>query len=182
MSKIKNILIFLAIAAAFGMTFFYFTRPSSDQELISSGNAATSPDSGSETTANSSDGVAQNFLTLLLSVKTIKLDDSIFSDSAFASLHDSSITLIPDATIGRPNPFAQFGSDNVAASTTPVASATPVVPPVTVTAAASDTSNISDTSAASDTSNISNTTTSTTSKNTKTKTKTTTPVLPSLKL
>ena len=63
--------------------------------------------------------VAKDFLTLLLSVKNIKLDDAIFFDVAFNSLHDSSITLIPDGTEGRPNPFAQFGNDNVAPVVTP---------------------------------------------------------------
>ena len=54
---------------------------------------------------------------VLLNVKNIKLDDSIFSDIAFSNLRDSSITLIPDGTEGRPNPFAPIGSD---ASVAPV--------------------------------------------------------------
>ena len=58
-------------------------------------------------------------------VKNIKLNDAIFSDVTFNSLRDSSITLTPDGNEGRPNPFAQFGNENI--STSPV---TPVIPDV----------------------------------------------------
>ncbi len=78
--------------------------------------------------------VAKDFLVLLSNVKNIKLDDTIFSDPAFNSLHDSSITLIPDGTEGRPNPFAQFGNDalpvlNTQNNLTTTPPVTPVVPP-----------------------------------------------------
>ena len=57
--------------------------------------------------------IAKDFLNLLLNVKNIKLDDSIFADNAFNSLRDSSIVLTPDGNEGRPNPFAPLGSENI---------------------------------------------------------------------
>ena len=59
----------------------------------------------------------QDFLSLLLNVKSIKLDSTIFDDPAFLSLYDSSITLTPDGTEGRVNPFAPLGADVVVAVT-----------------------------------------------------------------
>lgn len=56
--------------------------------------------------------IAKNFLSLLLSVKNIKIEDSIFSDPAFVGLRDSSIYLNPDGTEGRPNPFAPVGVES----------------------------------------------------------------------
>ena len=98
-------------------------------------------DSLADTTTAGTSPVGQDFLSLLLNVKNIKLDDSIFSDPAFINLHDSSITLTPDAVVGRPNPFAQFGNDAVVATpTTPTISTTsitssPILTPTTPTPA-----------------------------------------------
>ncbi len=126
MPKIRNIIIFVAIAAALILIYVFFIKPSSSDQtnLVSSTpmSATASP------SVNGTPLVTEDFLNLLLSVKNIKLDDSIFADPAFSSLHDSSITLVPDATTGRPNPFAQFGNDvvpTVPATTPPVVGTTP---------------------------------------------------------
>lgn len=130
--KIRNILIFVAIAAIFILVYFFFIRSSPSQPtLVSSAPVSTSPTAGGSSAVIpvGSPASTQNFLSLLLNVKTIKLDDSIFSDPAFASLHDSSIILIPDTTVGRPNPFAQFGNDVTPSSATaPAAPSTPTIP------------------------------------------------------
>lgn len=68
--------------------------------------------------------VGQEFLSILLNVKNIKLNDAIFSENAFTALKDSSITLVSEGNEGRANPFAPIGSD---ALVTPP----PVVPPIT---------------------------------------------------
>jgi len=136
--KIRNIIIFVVIAAILVLIYIFFIKPSPDQSnLVSSPSTTTLPNmngtpAASNTTTASPLGT-QDFLTLLLNVKNIKLDDSIFADPAFGSLHDSSIVLVPDATTGRPNPFAQFGND-----VTPIVPATniptaPVVMPPTST-------------------------------------------------
>lgn len=94
------------------MIYIYFIKPSSPTAALVS--SSPTPTVGSTVASSADPLVAQEFLTLLLSVKNIKLDDTIFSDRAFNSLHDSSITLIPDGTEGRPNPFAPIGTDVVA--------------------------------------------------------------------
>ena len=133
MPKIKNIIIFTAIAAAFILIYIFFIRPSPEEEnLVLSPGAVVLPDMGGATTSGSAQVtaplVAKDFLSLLLSVKNIKLDDAILSDPAFLTLRDSSIVLTPDGNEGRPNPFAQFGNDAVATPAVP-ATSTPSTPP-----------------------------------------------------
>ena len=92
---------------------FFIRQPPGAENLVSS---VGLEDGG----ADSLDEVAsldQDFLPMLLSVKTIRLDDSIFSDPAFMSLVDGSIELIPEGNEGRPNPFAPLGAENSVSST-----------------------------------------------------------------
>jgi hypothetical protein len=118
MSKIKNIIIFIAIAAAFILIYIFFIKPSPEQASLVSTSNTPLPDvnsSGTDTNVpNGTSLVTQDFLTLLLNVQHIKLDDAILSDPAFSNLRDSSIVLVPDGTEGRPNPFAQFSNDSTA--------------------------------------------------------------------
>jgi hypothetical protein len=136
-AKIKNIIIFVAIGAVLVLIYIFFIKPAPDQgNLVSSNTVLPNVNtSGVDTSPpNGTASITQDFLTLLLNVKNIKLDDTIFSDPAFNSLHDSSITLTPDGTEGRPNPFAQFGNDSgaiVAPLNTPNVPNTPlIVPPI----------------------------------------------------
>jgi len=108
MSKIKNILIFLVIGVILVFVYLYFFKSTPEASLTSTSGNLVLPTT-SATDVNLS--IGKDFLTVLLNVKNIKLDDNIFSDLAFSSLHDSSILLIPDGTEGRPNPFAPIGSD-----------------------------------------------------------------------
>jgi hypothetical protein len=140
MPKIRNIIIFIVIALVIFLIYVFFIKPSPEQpSLVSSGANATLPNiDGSAvntSTSNANSEVAKDFLVIFSNIKNIKLNDTIFSDPAFSSLHDSSITLTPDGTEGRPNPFAPFGNDVVPVSTptptsTPVnnSTPTPVVP------------------------------------------------------
>ncbi|MEI7709602.1 MAG: hypothetical protein WCI76_02715 [bacterium] len=127
MSKIRNILIFIAIGGGITLAYFYFFKPSSNDSasLVSS---TPAPLGASATDAVSGSNVPQDFLNLLLSVKSIKLEDAIFADKAFQSLHDSSITLVPDGTEGRVNPFAPLNSDVVTPAPIPTAPATSGAP------------------------------------------------------
>lgn len=118
MPKIKNIIIFIAIAASFVLIYVFFIKKDVLQDNLISSPAANLPNvNGSNTTDSSdqasSDADAQVFLTQLLNVKNIKINVAIFSDPAWFSLHDSSITLVPDGTEGRSNPFAAIGNDTV---------------------------------------------------------------------
>ena len=99
--------------------FFLKPEPADDATLVSAPNstavnAETAPVSGAGS-QNGASLAAGDFLTLLLNVKNIKLEDAIFSDPAFQGLTDSSITLEPDGNEGRPNPFAPLGQDIIPA-------------------------------------------------------------------
>lgn len=71
---------------------------------------------GKEEAVLSQSGEAENavveneLIALLLELKALKLDDSIFSSSAFQSLQDFSQALVSEP-VGRSNPFAPLGSD-----------------------------------------------------------------------
>ena len=120
MLKIKNILIFLGIALVLILAYFFIFKKSPDQpSLVSSSGNTILP---TTTTQSATATISQDFLAVLLSVKNIKIDDSIFLDPAFLSLNDSTIELISDGTEGRPNPFAPLGSD--------VSTVAPVIPTV----------------------------------------------------
>ncbi len=129
MPKIRNIIIFATIGAILVLIYIFFIKSSSDEDVV----LISSVPAVSETTTTTSGDtsvIAQEFLTLLLSVKGIKLNDAIFSTNAFNSLRDSSIVLVPDGNEGRPNPFAPIGVDIVVSppSTTPPLSTTPTTP------------------------------------------------------
>lgn len=118
MPNIKNIIIFIVITIAFILVYIFFIKPSPEPDnLVSYGGENSLPNiDGSVVNPNVSDTsslITQDFLALFSNIKNIKLDDAIFSSPVFISLHDSSITLIPDGNEGRPNPFAQFGNDIV---------------------------------------------------------------------
>ncbi len=120
MLKPKNIIIFVAIGAVLILIYVFFIKGSSEPTgLVSTsvnqnGGIATTPTTGGDEALG-----ARNFLSTLLNVRNIKLDDSIFSDVAFSTLHDSSIILTPDGTEGRPNPFAPIGIDKITQPTSP---------------------------------------------------------------
>lgn len=108
LSKIKNAIIFLSIAILLILVYVFFIKKSPEgASLVSSVN---NPISTTNSTS-SLPALDKDFPPLLLNVKNIKLDDSIFSDKAFQTLTDSSITLIGDGNEGRANPFAPLGAD-----------------------------------------------------------------------
>ena len=113
MPKVKNIIIFVSIGVILVLAYIFFIKGKPEEpSLITSENSVV-PDGntgGAGDLGNTS--VGADFLNLLLSIKSIKLNDSIFADPAFATLRDSSITLIQEGNEGRPNPFAPIGSDN----------------------------------------------------------------------
>lgn len=125
-SKIKNIIILVAVGALLVLAYVFFVKKSPEERnLVASAPTGAALPSADVLDKNSQ--IARDFLSLLLSVKSIKLDDTIFSDLAFISLRDSSITLTPTGDEGRINPFAPIGSDSISVPTTlpPVAPALP---------------------------------------------------------
>ena len=112
-SKIKTVIIFVIIVAFLILVYIFLFKKNPDQaNLTSSSDVATSLPNTDIFSQNIP--VDTEFLSVLLSIKNIKLNDAIFSDIAFTSLRDSSITLNPDGTEGRKNPFAPIGFDTTA--------------------------------------------------------------------
>lgn len=62
------------------------------------------------TDANNQKG--REILALLADMKSIRLDESIFSDPMFQALQDTSVELVLEPK-GRPNPFAPLGKDAI---------------------------------------------------------------------
>ncbi len=63
----------------------------------------------SEQNINQTAPADQDLISLLIELKGITLDESIFANAAFVSLQDFSKDLVPEA-VGRPNPFAPLGA------------------------------------------------------------------------
>jgi hypothetical protein len=120
-SKIKNIIIFTVITAILILAYIFFIKPSPEEKSLVSYSPSNTelPDTN---TLNQNSLIAKDLLSVLLGVKSIKLDDAIFSDEAFINLKDSSILLISPGDEGRLNPFAPIGFDVI---TTP-----PIAPPI----------------------------------------------------
>lgn len=124
MSKIKNIIIFVVIGAILvGGYLLFVKKPAPAPSLVSSSQIATDTDNKLN---EENSAIAKELLGVLLNVKNIRLNDSIFNEEAFISLQDSTILLVPDGTEGRPNPFAPIGND-ISASVINSANTTPVI-------------------------------------------------------
>ena len=115
--NIKNILIGVLMLGVLIVAYFMFIKKAPTDATLTSSSGITTTDQNTDS-STSGLGIGQDFISLLLSVKSIKLNDSIFSDPAFLSLKDSSILLmlVDDGSLGRPNPFAPIGSDIAPAS------------------------------------------------------------------
>jgi len=130
-SKLKNILILVVIALVLILVYFLFIKKAPEQpSLVPSANntgvVATTPQ-----TEEGNPSLTKEFLTLLLNVKGIKINDQILSDPAFSSLRDSTIDIVDDGTEGRSNPFAPVGSDLVATPPATPSATPPTAPPAT---------------------------------------------------
>lgn len=134
MPKKKNIIILIVVLVVLIIAYFALFRGSSKEPgLTSSSSSPFIPGVDTKSSPEQELAITQEFLSTLLNVKSIKLDDSIFSDPAFATLRDSSIILVPDGNEGRANPFAPIGSDNLGASassinSSPTSSTAPKTP------------------------------------------------------
>ncbi len=96
----KNMILIGVVVVAAAILYFY----------SSSGSGALLTNSGEENSP-----VSQEILATLGNLRTIKLDNSIFTDPLFMSLSDFGVA-IPPAAAGRRNPFAPVGADGAAAA------------------------------------------------------------------
>ena len=72
--------------------------------MSSSGTSTETPPLSSSADSGAA-SVSKELLVTLTNLRTIRLDDSIFSDPSFISLADYGVT-IPPQPVGRRNPFA----------------------------------------------------------------------------
>ncbi len=119
---IKKIIIgvILLVLAIAGYSVFFkksASTPTAALQTTTTGVTDSSGNAGADAT------VGRDFLTTLLNINTIRLDDSLFADAGFAALQDFSRPLPEDPNPGRPNPFAPVGSDGGVVS--PVATNAP---------------------------------------------------------
>jgi len=83
-----------------------------------SSSAGVVPVGGVSEQSTAENGPSGEFAVLLSSIKSIVIDDSIFSNPAYRALRDHPITLGTDI-VGRTNPFAPVGTDGVDLSSAP---------------------------------------------------------------
>ncbi|MCX6755354.1 MAG: hypothetical protein NT068_02330 [Candidatus Nomurabacteria bacterium] len=128
--QIKKIILFVGIALVVILVaiFFFKKSPTTTVSLTSSAKNSA-PVTTSGTVAKASPVVGQQFLTTLLNINNIKLDDSIFSDPSFATLTNSSIELVSEGNEGRLCPFLPIGTEcsPILSNTNPLTGA--VLPP-----------------------------------------------------
>ncbi len=108
--KIKNIIIFAGIFILLVVGYVVFFKKDNTQTPAL---VTTSGVAGSSTQSTVAGGdVGREFLTTLLNLQNIKLDDSIFTNTAFLNLKDFELTLIQETNPGRTNPFLPLGTDS----------------------------------------------------------------------
>lgn len=93
-SILKNALFVFGLILLMAVAYFAFFR--GDNTLLLSSNAALTGQAALET---------QNFLNRLQDLDKVSIDNSLFSDERFTSLHDFRTEFIDEPT-GRSNPFA----------------------------------------------------------------------------
>lgn len=135
MAKIKKILIFAGIAVAIILVYVFFLRPDATPkpalQSTSSQPSPSAPSAGGTASTKVDKTARGDFLTLLLSVKSIKLESAIFENTAFDALKDSSIELVHEGNEGRINPFAKIGFDEPVSPPAPAPETEPQATPPT---------------------------------------------------
>lgn len=124
----KVLIIVVAIGAIVLVIVMAGKSKNPEGSLVSSSDPLTA-----STAIGGGDATTGEFLTKLLNIKNIELNDGVFSEPAFSTLRDSSILLIQDGTEGRPNPFAPIGfeTNSIPATNTTSNPTTPTTSGVT---------------------------------------------------
>lgn len=100
LKKYKTLLIILAITIVVFIGYSLFFEAGNDGSVLTSKNTSFRGGGDNE------------LLLLLVNLRSITLDESLFNDKAFKSLVDFGQQLVPEPT-GRQNPFAPVGSDDI---------------------------------------------------------------------
>lgn len=113
MSNTIKVILITVVIIAIGAFGYWYATSGSTPDASTSALQSSNPVLGGEVSPLAADdtAISDKFLALLLNMRTIKLDQSIFADAAFTSLKDFSTTITPEANPGRANPFAPIGVD-----------------------------------------------------------------------
>lgn len=124
MKSTLRVIIILAIVTVIGIVLYSIFFKNSDTPATGNSSLSTTAGAPIADTANVSgaaladaEAASRDFLALLLNIRSIKLDDSLFANPSFATLQDLSRPINPDTNPGRVNPFAPLGTDSNAVST-----------------------------------------------------------------
>jgi len=101
LKKYKTTFLIIAIVVIGGIAYNILFKEENNKNLLTSDLDL----SGSDSVVSM---VENDLLTLLLDIRSVKLDDSIFSEETFKSLEDFGQDIAPEPA-GRENPFAPIG-------------------------------------------------------------------------
>lgn len=101
--KYKTILIIIVIVVVGGIAYKALFNTDKTKDLLVS-------DINSSNEENTAIIVESDLLSLLLDIRSVKLDGGIFTKETFNSLQDFGQEIVPEP-IGRENPFAPIGSE-----------------------------------------------------------------------
>ncbi len=119
MKNLRKILLFVFIFAILVVGYMFFSKKDTNQPAASGTLGSTTGVanvSGSAGRTGVGSDIGREFLTSLLNLKNITLDDSLFTEPSFTSLQDFSTTVAATSAQGRPNPFAPLGLDSSTAT------------------------------------------------------------------
>ncbi|PIP86707.1 hypothetical protein COV42_02595 [Candidatus Campbellbacteria bacterium CG11_big_fil_rev_8_21_14_0_20_44_21] len=100
-SRYRNVILAVAIAVLVFFLYKTFLSNSGEKRVLLGTDSADNDGSAAS---------GREFLTTLLELRSLELDESIFSDRAFVILRDFSREVSPQPS-GRPNPFAEIGNE-----------------------------------------------------------------------
>lgn len=114
-SIIRNIIIGIVVIGLGFLGYKLFlskktAAPAGSLQTTSGIGTGVAPDPTGAQTAGPG-GVGGDMLALLINVKSINLDDSLFTKKSFDLLQDFNRPIPPDTNPGRQNPFAPLGTD-----------------------------------------------------------------------
>jgi hypothetical protein len=122
MNSILKTIIILAVLTGIAMAGYMFFFKKDTPPGVQGGLATvagTAVNTGVDTAVlnQNAQNASRDFLALLLNIRSIKLDDTLFTSPAFSALADLSRPINPDTDPGRANPFAPLGADSDVIST-----------------------------------------------------------------
>jgi FlaG/FlaF family flagellin (archaellin) len=118
------IIVILAAVVYFAVTFISSNNNSAPESGLVSTTGTTNTDTLTSNPVGS-DQVGREFLSQLLNLQSIDLDDSILVNPAYQALEDFTITLRQPGDEGRDNPFAPIGVDSFSQNSQIITSSIP---------------------------------------------------------